>query len=97
MTENQRKLARHALGLPNRQNTSYRNYFCTVQGSPDYPEWLEMVSRGEAIKRDRPLWGGDSMFRLTLSAALSVREAKERLSQEDVATMCTFEAVEGVK
>ena len=97
MTENQRKLARHALGFPNRRNTSYRNHFCTGPGSPDYPEWLEMVSRCEAIKRDGSLWGGDSMFHLTLNAALSVREAKERLSQEDVATMRTFEAVEGVK
>jgi hypothetical protein len=97
MTEAQRQLARHALGFPNRQNRSYRNSFCTGPGSVDYPEWQEMVAHGEAIRRDGSLWGGDSMFHLVLNAALSVREPKESLSQEDVATMRTFETAEGVK
>jgi len=97
MTDKQRKLARHALGLPNKKNTSYRNRFCTGPGSEDYQEWQEMVAHGEAIRRDGPLWGGDSMFFLTLKAALAVREPKEHISREDAAEMRTLEAAEGAK
>jgi hypothetical protein len=28
LTDRQRELARHALGFPNKKNTSYRNHFC---------------------------------------------------------------------
>ncbi len=58
MTETQAKLARHALGLPNKKNTSYRNRFYTGPGSPDYLEWQAMVAEGNAVERTWPLWGG---------------------------------------
>lgn len=87
MTEKQTKLARHALGFPNKKNMSYRNNFCTGSGSSDYPEWKAMVAQGDAIERTSSLWGGDSMFYLTLKGALSVRELKEHLSPEDAAEM----------
>ena len=83
MTEAQTKLARHALGLPNKQNTSNRNRFCTGPGSADYPEWQAMVAEGDAVERTGPLWGGDSMFYLTVKGALAVRGPKEHISHED--------------
>ena len=92
MTEAQTKLARHALGLPNKQNTSYRNRFCTGPGSADYPEWQAMVAEGDAVERTGPLWGGDSMFYLTLKGALAVRGPKEHISREDAEQMRRLEA-----
>ena len=90
MTPEQRKLARHALGFPNKQNTSYRNHFCTGEGSTDYLHWEAMVTAGEAIRRTGPLWGGDNMYHLKLEAALAARDPKEHISREDAATMRTF-------
>lgn len=87
MNEEQRKLARHALGFPNKANTSYRNHFCTGAGSVDFPHWEEMVAQGDAVKRTGPHWGGDDMFYLTLQGALAAREPKEHLSREDSADM----------
>jgi len=87
MNDTQTKLARHALGLPNKQNTSYRNRFCTGPGSTDYPEWQAMVEQGDAREHKGTMWGGDSMFTLTLKAALEVRGPKEHLSREDAEEM----------
>jgi hypothetical protein len=92
MTETQAKLARHALGLPNKKNTSYRNRFCTGPGSPDYPEWQAMVAEGNAVEGIGPLLGGDSMFYLTLKGALAVRGPKEHISREDAEEMRKLEA-----
>ena len=93
MTEKQTKLARHALGLPNKKNTSYRNHYCIGSGCDGYAEWEAMVAQGDAVRRDGPLWGGDSMFFLTLKGALAVREPKEHISREDAAQMREMEAV----
>jgi hypothetical protein len=87
MTEAQTKLARFALGLPNKQNTSYRNRFCTGPGSGDYPELQAMVAEGDAIERTGPLWGGASMFHLTLKGALAVCGPQEHISREDAEEM----------
>ena len=87
MTEKQIMLARHALGFPNKRNTSYRNRFCTGPGCDDYAEWKAMVAQGDAVERTGPLWGGNSMFMLTLLAALAVRGPKEHISREDAAEM----------
>jgi hypothetical protein len=88
----QRELARHALGLPNRTKTSYRNHFCIGAGNPDHAEWEKMVEAGEAVKRSGPNWGGDDMFHLTLEGALKAREPKEHLSREDAAMMRQLQA-----
>ena len=93
MNDQQRKLARHALGLPNKQHTSYRNRFCTGPDADNYADWKAMVASGEAIERTSALWGGDSIFALTLKGALAAREPKEHLSREDVMEMRTFEEV----
>ena len=87
MNNKQIPLARHALGLPNKNNTSYRNRFCTGPGSTEYEEWEAMVAQGDAVKRTSSLWGGDSMYHLTLRGALAVREPKEHISREDAAEM----------
>jgi hypothetical protein len=91
LTGRQRELARHALGFPNRKNTSYRNHFCAGAGHPDYAEWKGMVAQGFAVKRTGPHWGGDDMFNLTLKGALLARDAKEHLSREDTAAMRELE------
>lgn len=70
MTDIQQELARHALGLPNKQRLSYRNSFCASKGHSDHSEWEAMVADGLAIKRISALWGGDDMFHLTLKGAL---------------------------
>lgn len=83
MTPNQIELARHALGLPNKKNTTNRNYFCTGSGSTDYADWEAMVASGDAILRITPHFGGDNLYHLTMKAALSVRGPKEHMSRED--------------
>jgi hypothetical protein len=91
MNERQRGLARHALGLPNRKNTSYRNHFCAGPGHLDYPEWLRMVAEGYAVRKTGPNWGGDDMFFLTLKGGLLARDKKEHLSREETAAMRDLE------
>jgi hypothetical protein len=95
MTDKQIQIARNALGLPNKKNTSYRNRYCIGVGGDGYEEWEAIVSQGDAIKRTGPLWGGDDMLHLTLKGALSVREPKEHISREDAEEMRELEAVKG--
>jgi hypothetical protein len=91
MTSEQRKLARHALGLPNKLNTSYRNHYCIGRGGDGYEEWEAMVAAGEAVRRTGPHWGGDDMFHLTLKGGLAARDAKEHLSREETQLMRSLE------
>jgi|HubBroStandDraft_4_1064222.scaffolds.fasta_scaffold160996_2 hypothetical protein len=87
MTDRQRSFARHALGFPNRKNTSYRNHFCIGPEGDGYSDWEEMVKAGWAVKRTGTLWGGMDMFYLTLEGARLAREPKEHLSREDAFMM----------
>lgn len=87
MNENQREMARHALGFPNAKNTSCRNHFSIGPGGDGYEDWVDLTSKGLAIERKGGPFGGDSMFHLTLSGALMVREPKEHLSREDAERM----------
>lgn len=91
MTDAQKQLARHALGLPNKKNTSYRNSYCIGKGGDGYEDWLQMVDQGEAVRRTGPHWGGDDMFYLTQNGALAARETKEHISREDAAQMRELE------
>lgn len=93
MTKAQKQLARHALGLPNKKNTSYRNHFCIGKSGDGYEDWLKMVSQGEAVRQTGPHWGGADMFYLTLKGALAARDTKEHISREDAAQMRELEAV----
>lgn len=48
MTPEQKKLARHALGLPNNNKRSYRNRFLANNTTPACQVWMEMEQNGEA-------------------------------------------------
>jgi len=94
MNDKQRELARHALGLPNKRNQSYRNYFCLGADGDGYSDWEDLVAKGLAVKRKTALCGGMDYFHLTLKGALMVREPKEHLSQEDTKMMREMEVVQ---
>lgn len=80
----QRDLARHALGLPNRQRKSHRNHFVTGEGCNDHAEWMALVEMGFARRRaGSALTGGDDLFRLNLDAAKLVLDLGETLDTED--------------
>lgn len=82
MTPSQRQLARHALGL-DRQKDAYRNSFVTGLGCSDYAEWLAMVAAGEAVRRcgDQLPFGGDDLFHLTRSGAMTALSIGETLGE----------------
>lgn len=83
MTPEQRKLARHALGLPNGKRRSFRNRFAT-DGGPDNDAWRAMVEAGFARMRPGVEWmGGMDAFWLTRSGAEAALEPGERLCSED--------------
>lgn len=87
MTKKQQKMARHALGLPNNNNLSYRNHFCANKESPEYQEWEELVAKGLATKRLMGAeWCGD-YFYLTPDGAKSVLLPHESISREDAEAM----------
>jgi hypothetical protein len=87
MTEKQRELARHALGLPNKQNTTYRNHFCIDKGSDGYGDWEDLVVRGLAVKAEGGQdWSGD-FFYLTWAGAKCALDYKEHIGIEDVKKM----------
>ena len=48
MTDEQRKLARHALGMGG-SRPGHRNYFCATPGTPADAAWAEMVRREMAL------------------------------------------------
>jgi hypothetical protein len=87
MTDRQRELARHALGLPNQRRTSYRNHFCTGPGCTDYDDWRGMVEKGFARRRPGSvLTGGDDLFWLTRAGADAALARGEALDSEDFPT-----------
>ena len=84
MTPEQIKLARHALGLPNKRKISYRNHFVTGDGSGDYADWNAMVDAGMAkVRRNVEMYGGADYFRLTIDGAKAALAKGEKLSAED--------------
>lgn len=83
MTKEQIELGRHALGLPNRKHTTYRNHFVTGPGSNDYSEWMAMVAQGDAMHgAGSALTGGDDVFWLTKQAARLCLKPNEHLDRE---------------
>lgn len=81
MTPEQRKMARHALGLTEGRTVSYRNRYAAALGTTTELEWDEMVKRGWAER------GSDGItlvgFCLTDAGARTVLEAGETLDRED--------------
>lgn len=81
LTPAQRRLARHALGLPNRRRISYRNHYVApyVPGGP-FDVWNDMVCRGLADSISRR---GTVRFWLTRLGATLALEPGERLCPEE--------------
>lgn len=83
LTENQRSLARHALGLPHSSNCSWRNHYVVGSGL-DHEAWSVLVREGLARRRPgSSLTGGDDLFWLTQMGAEAVLEEHERLNARD--------------
>lgn len=85
MTKRQIDLARHALGLPNKDRRSYRNAFVAGLNHDDYDDWYAMVRNGYAVKRDGAAlpFGGDDVFHMTRAGAEAVLVARETLDLQD--------------
>lgn len=86
MTPEQRLLARHALGLPNDRNRSYRNRFFTAIYGDTRNRWVEMVEAGWAEVQPVGIVPDERhrfLFSLTTAGALLALDAGESLCQED--------------
>ena len=85
MTPRQIELARHALGLPNRNNKSFRNRFIAGLQHPDYADWFGMVLDGNAEWRsgEKVPFGNDWLFWLTPAGAQKALRPGEQLDKED--------------
>ena len=79
----QTRVARHALGLVDGCKHSYRNYFVTGPGSPDYEDWLAMTAAGYAKRFKSELFGGDDLFRLTRAGAEAALFPGETLDEKE--------------
>lgn len=83
MTKQQIELARHALGLPNERNRSYRNRFCATPSLLEggkYMEWSWLVAAGLATMQP----GGTlDFFYLTRAGAEMALLSGESLDPED--------------
>jgi len=102
MLPEQRVLARHALGLPNARNLSYRNRYVVPEGNPAHGHWLTMIACGWAREvragsasppsgeERQPVGGpctiGDA-FCLTLEGAGFAVDPGEKLDPEDFASI----------
>lgn len=81
MTPEQRRMARHALGLDGERVVSYRNRYCAAQESAAHHAWHEMHKSGWA---GEPTYGQDVVhYHLTLPGATLALESGERLDRED--------------
>lgn len=82
MTPEQKELARHALGLPNKAKKSYRNRYVCAE---DEPNWSAMVEQGLATMRAASTlpFGGNACFYLTLAGAKAALDDGEKLCDED--------------
>lgn len=82
LTDEQRRLARHALGLPNDMRRSYRNRFSAPPGTTCRPAWDDMAAKGYATL-DVSVGLNLGLFHLTVEAAEFVLEPRESLDPED--------------
>jgi hypothetical protein len=82
MTPRQRKLARHALGLPNAARRSYRNHYVAAYAAGPYDDWAAMVDAGEAGAAPA-IRNGRQRFWLTEKGARAALDPGETLCHED--------------
>ena len=81
LTKRERELARHALGLPNQWQQSYRNRFVAANVPGDYDVWLSLKDKGAASSMGAG--AGKTYFWLTFEGAKAALENGERLDTED--------------
>lgn len=79
MSEDEKRLARHALGLPNEKRVSFRNRYIAPVGGPAEETWRAMVERRFA----EPSSLGTGSFVLTIKGAMEAIEEGEALDRED--------------
>jgi len=77
------KIARHALGLPNSRNKTYRNRFFVSSNGQKYNDWIILMSIGAASYIPAHEDEKCHMFFLTREGALSVLNKGETLCTED--------------
>ncbi len=66
ISDKQRDILRHALGVGRGRTAGWRNHFCTGPGSDDYSDCEALVAAGLMTKRSGgPLSGGDPVYRVT--------------------------------
>lgn len=82
MTPGQKRLARHALGLPNDERRSYRNRFYVSPHGGDFLRWVEIVNAGRAVHHPSNA-GALDLFCLTRTGAEAALEPGETLCPED--------------
>jgi hypothetical protein len=91
MTQEQRRLARHALGLRGNNKKSYRNrYLVSATTSVIHP-WWGMVHQGLAVQGDSKT-SKMVLYHLTYAGALLALDPGETLCPEDFP-----ESVKGAK
>ncbi len=83
MTNRQRALVRHALGLPNEHAVSYRRHFVAGPGHTDFRDWHDLVANGDAVAGTARFRDGNTTFLVTRQGAIRALEEGERLDQED--------------
>ena len=84
LTEEQKTLARHALGLPNERNQSYRNRYRAPKIGAVNVAWHQMRDNDYAVCT--PVQGENSLgpfFHLTEAGARLALEPGEKLDPED--------------
>lgn len=81
VTPEQIELARHALGLPNKRNLSYRNRYYASEGNPNHIHWCDMVAAGLARGK---VEGRTTLFWLMAAGAIAAIKKREALDPEDL-------------
>lgn len=81
MTLDERRLVRHALGLPNARNHSFRNWYGARGGSPEAEAWAAMAAKGWA--NDCGIAGGLHAFRATRVGAFLALGRGEQLDPHE--------------
>lgn len=84
VTPEQRKIARHALGLdnPDAKGKSYRNRYYASRGHSAWTDLHVMVGAGWMNLEDEPQ-SRDTLFYLTTAGALLALDLGEKLDRED--------------
>jgi hypothetical protein len=86
LTDHEREMIRHAVGLDGRYKTTYRNHFVCNAPDRDHEAWTGLVSRGLArVMKGKilgELSGGMDCFCATRAAVLAVLKPDEKLAED---------------